>query len=158
MDVASSRTSVSARVWSPPQRGFYKLNIDGSWISLGDAGAGGIIRCNKGKWHIGFSMQIKTLEPASAELLAIMEGLNTAWERGTGFLELETDAQALTYMIQNPLYYNHHLLSNIIRDVSELLQKDWQVTVLRVKRIANKIAHGLADIGRNSQQDDLVLL
>ncbi|XP_021747148.1 uncharacterized protein LOC110712998 [Chenopodium quinoa] len=101
-------------------------------------------------------MSIKTLGAASAELLAIREGLNTAWERGIRFLELETDAQALTYMIQNPHFYMDHQLFNIINDVSQLLKREWQVTVLHFKRSANKIAHGLAEIGRGMTDDDIL--
>uniref|UniRef100_A0A803LAN4 RNase H type-1 domain-containing protein n=1 Tax=Chenopodium quinoa TaxID=63459 RepID=A0A803LAN4_CHEQI len=69
-------------------------------------------------------MKIKTLGPASSELLALREGLTTAWERGIRFLELETDAQALTYMLQNHLYYMDHHLANITNDVTQLLNRD----------------------------------
>lgn len=74
-DAASSNRCTSPRVCSPPQQGYYKLNTNGSWLSLGEAGAGGLIRCYKGKWQIGYSMKIKTLGPASFVLIAIREGL-----------------------------------------------------------------------------------
>ncbi|XP_021765748.1 uncharacterized protein LOC110730268 isoform X1 [Chenopodium quinoa] len=152
--IASSSKS-SPRVWSPPQRGYYKLNTDASWISLGAAGAGGLIRCQQGKWQIGFSVKISALGPASAELFAIKEGLSTSWARGIRFLELETDAQALKYMLENPLYYIDHELSNFINDIVKLLQREWSVTILHVKRQSNKLAHGLAQIGRLQPDDDV---
>uniref|UniRef100_A0A803MR11 RNase H type-1 domain-containing protein n=1 Tax=Chenopodium quinoa TaxID=63459 RepID=A0A803MR11_CHEQI len=37
------------------------------------------------------------------ELLAIKEGLAACWARGIRYLELKTDAQALKYMLENPL-------------------------------------------------------
>ncbi|XP_021728702.1 uncharacterized protein LOC110695776 [Chenopodium quinoa] len=151
---SAAAASSSPRFWSPPQRGYYKLNTDASWINLGVAGAGGVIRCHSGKWQIGFAMRIKALRPASTELLAIKEGLITCYARGIRFLELETDVQAVKYMLENPIYYIDHELCNIINDVVSLLNKDWSVTILHVKHQANKLAHGLAEIGRSRTDDD----
>lgn len=43
-----SSSSQPARVWAPPQKTFYKLNTDGSWIDIDNAGGGGVLRCEKG--------------------------------------------------------------------------------------------------------------
>ncbi|XP_021770376.1 uncharacterized protein LOC110734517 isoform X2 [Chenopodium quinoa] len=63
-------------------KGYFKVNTDGSWLATDNAGAGGIIRCDKGKWQLGFTTKIKTL---GAELIAIREGLALAWDRQIKF-------------------------------------------------------------------------
>lgn len=49
-EVASSSNMMidQPRAWAPPQKGCYKLNTDGSWVSINNAGGGGVIRCKKG--------------------------------------------------------------------------------------------------------------
>ncbi|XP_021760909.1 uncharacterized protein LOC110725749 [Chenopodium quinoa] len=42
LDSPSSSTSQNPRLWAPPQRGLFKLNTDGSWISVDNAGGGGL--------------------------------------------------------------------------------------------------------------------
>lgn len=104
-EASSSENLPAPRKWAPPQTSFFKLNTDGSWIDIDNAEGGGVIHCDKGLWHIGFSIHFKALGPASAELTAIKEGLLIAWERKISHLELETDAAALKYMLENPKGY-----------------------------------------------------
>uniref|UniRef100_A0A803LFT2 RNase H type-1 domain-containing protein n=1 Tax=Chenopodium quinoa TaxID=63459 RepID=A0A803LFT2_CHEQI len=68
-----------------------------------------------------------------------------------------TDAQALCYMLENPKAYMDHQLAVITKDVADLLQRQWSITLLHVKRSANKIAHGLASIGKEQSDDGVVL-
>ncbi|XP_021722443.1 uncharacterized protein LOC110689927 isoform X1 [Chenopodium quinoa] len=89
---------------------------------------------------------------ASAELLTIREGLLTSWDREIKFLELETVVEALGKMLNNPNSFRDHGLGNIIRDVAELLQRNWSVTVLHASRTINFVAHRLAPIGRTKVQ------
>lgn len=93
-------------------------------------------------------MKFKTIGPASAELLAIKEGLLIAWGRKITNLELEIDAEILKKMLEKPEDYHDHQLGAILVDVSALLKREWSVTILHVKRDINGVAHELADIGR----------
>ena len=147
-EASSSANPPSPRKWAPPQVSFFKLNTDGSWIDIDNAGGGGVIRCDRGLWHIGFSSRFKSLGPASAELTAVKEGLLIAWERKITHLELEIDAAALKYMLENPKGYQDHHLAPIIKDIVSLLKRNWCVSLLHVKRDVNQVAHGLAEIGR----------
>uniref|UniRef100_A0A803N9H4 RNase H type-1 domain-containing protein n=1 Tax=Chenopodium quinoa TaxID=63459 RepID=A0A803N9H4_CHEQI len=153
VEATSSRSNPSPRTWAPPPVGFYKINTDGSWIDINNDGAGGVLRCHKRKWQIGFSMRLNTVGPVSAVLLAIREGLSTAWERQIRFVQLEIDAKALKYMLENPTRYMDDKLAAIIGDISKLLAKEWVVNILHVKRTGNKIAHGLANLGRRLPED-----
>ncbi|XP_021715729.1 uncharacterized protein LOC110683645 [Chenopodium quinoa] len=93
-------------------------------------------------------MKFNALTTASAELLAIREGLLTAWDKKIKFLELETDVDALTKMLKGPKLYEDSDLGNVIRDVDSLLQRDWTVTIFHASREVNFVADKLATMGR----------
>ncbi|XP_021764620.1 uncharacterized protein LOC110729219 [Chenopodium quinoa] len=71
LDRPCSSSNQVSRMWAPPHKGYHKLNTYGSWINVDNAGGGGVIRCEKGLWIIGFAMKFNALTAASAELLAI---------------------------------------------------------------------------------------
>uniref|UniRef100_A0A803MQV0 RNase H type-1 domain-containing protein n=1 Tax=Chenopodium quinoa TaxID=63459 RepID=A0A803MQV0_CHEQI len=129
MDSAASSSSSASRIWAPPHRGYFKLNTDGSWMNLENAGGGGVIRCQKGLWQDGFAVNFNVASATSAKLLAIREGLLIAWKRKIEILELETDADALSKMLKNPEAFLDNDLGNIIRDVAALLNRNWKVTI-----------------------------
>uniref|UniRef100_A0A803LHF6 RNase H type-1 domain-containing protein n=1 Tax=Chenopodium quinoa TaxID=63459 RepID=A0A803LHF6_CHEQI len=138
------------RLWAPPQKGFHKLNTDGSWISVDNAGGGGggVIRCDKGIWVAGFASKFNALSAATAELLAIRDGLLLAWDKRIRFLELETDADSLSKMLKDPKSFEDGDLGNIIRDVASLLQRDWEVIVFHANKCVNFVDDRLATMGR----------
>uniref|UniRef100_A0A803MG71 RNase H type-1 domain-containing protein n=1 Tax=Chenopodium quinoa TaxID=63459 RepID=A0A803MG71_CHEQI len=143
-------------MWAPPQKGYHKLNTDGSWMCVDNAGGGGVIRCDKGIWLTGFTMKFNALfvgfekcgERFKKAKGAIREGLLTAWNKKVRFLELETDAQALSKMLKYPKSFEDHDLGNLIRDVASLLERDWIVTVFHASRSVNFVADRLAVMGR----------
>uniref|UniRef100_A0A803N1R8 RNase H type-1 domain-containing protein n=1 Tax=Chenopodium quinoa TaxID=63459 RepID=A0A803N1R8_CHEQI len=61
-------------MWDPPQKGYHKLNTDGSWMSVDTVGIGGVIRCEKGIWVTGYAMKFIDVCAAAVELLTIKEG------------------------------------------------------------------------------------
>lgn len=63
---------------SPLPLGWFKLNVDGSFIESTNAiGFGGLIRSNTGEWVAGFSSYDG--DTFLAELMAIKHGLLLAW-------------------------------------------------------------------------------
>uniref|UniRef100_A0A803N8C2 RNase H type-1 domain-containing protein n=1 Tax=Chenopodium quinoa TaxID=63459 RepID=A0A803N8C2_CHEQI len=130
------------------KRKCFKLNTDGSWMNLDNAGGGGVIRCAKGLWQEGFSINFNAMSAASSELLAIREGLLTARKRRIQFLDLETDADALTKMLKNPYSFKDHDQGNIIKNVASILDRYWNVTIFHAKRTVNLVDDRLATIGR----------
>uniref|UniRef100_A0A803M6Z1 RNase H type-1 domain-containing protein n=1 Tax=Chenopodium quinoa TaxID=63459 RepID=A0A803M6Z1_CHEQI len=146
---SASSSTLATRKWGPPQKGYHKLNTYGSWISVDNAGGGGVIRCEKGLWVTGYAMRFNALSADAAELMAIREGLLTAWGKGIKFLELETDADALTRMLKDPKSFEDGDLGNLIRDVASLLERQWTVQVFHISRSINEVADKLAFMGRN---------
>uniref|UniRef100_A0A803NDT3 RNase H type-1 domain-containing protein n=1 Tax=Chenopodium quinoa TaxID=63459 RepID=A0A803NDT3_CHEQI len=76
------------RTRAPPQQGCFKLNTNRSWMNLGNAGGGGVIRCDKGIWQEGFALNFNAITSTSGELIAIREGLLMAWKRNITHLDL----------------------------------------------------------------------
>uniref|UniRef100_A0A803N9G1 RNase H type-1 domain-containing protein n=1 Tax=Chenopodium quinoa TaxID=63459 RepID=A0A803N9G1_CHEQI len=139
----SSSNQALRLMWASAHKGYYELNTDGSWMSVDNAGGGGVIRCDKGLWIIGYTMKFNALTTASTVLLAIREGLLTAWSKNIKFLELETDADALIKMLKDPKLFEDSDLGNVMKDVASLLQRDWSVTIFHASREVNFVACGL---------------
>ncbi|KAL2899077.1 Protein ALP1-like [Bienertia sinuspersici] len=85
----------------PPQPGFYKLNIDGSWKDISKAGGGGVIRRDNGTWFMGFSSKYHSLSPLAAELQALRDGLLLAKQFQLTKVEVETDAKTILPLLED---------------------------------------------------------
>ena len=60
--------------WTPPQQGWYTLNIDRCWQEKANiAGSGGLLRDHKGIWLRGFSIKLGhyTIEELSLHLITL---------------------------------------------------------------------------------------
>lgn len=149
-EVASSSSSLAIppRTCAPPQHNFFKLNTDGSWVSINNVGGGGVIRCDKGNQQIDFSLKFKTIGPDPAELLAIKKGLFIAWGRKNHQFGTGNGRPSSQKMPENPLDYHDDQTSSIIIDLATLLKRNWNVIILHVNSSVNGVDHGLADIGR----------
>ncbi|XP_010666966.1 uncharacterized protein LOC104884068 [Beta vulgaris subsp. vulgaris] len=131
--------------WKPPRSGFLKLNTDGAWKpDWTKAGAGGVFRNATGDWEFGFSKKVDAGLAEAAELMAIREGLQIAWDRNFHNLEVECDAKGVIKLLSSPLEAENHPLGVIIMDICILLIMDWKVDFLHIKRDGNRVAHRLA--------------
>ncbi|XP_021775768.1 uncharacterized protein LOC110739627 [Chenopodium quinoa] len=146
---SSSSTDSITRKWAPPHKGHFKLNTDGSWMALDNAGGGGVMRCEKGLWQVGFAINFNAMSAAAAELLAIKEGLLIVWARDIKQLELEIDAEALKMMLEDPDAFKNHDLGNAISDVVSIICRNWKVSIFHVNRSINCVADKLAAMGRS---------
>uniref|UniRef100_A0A7C8ZGN9 RNase H type-1 domain-containing protein n=1 Tax=Opuntia streptacantha TaxID=393608 RepID=A0A7C8ZGN9_OPUST len=65
--------------WVPPSEGWVALNTDGAARgNPGPAGAGGVIRGERGEWIAGFSEHLGRCSSLKAELRAVLRGLRLA--------------------------------------------------------------------------------
>lgn len=135
----------------PPAKGFMKLNTDGAWKGIDNAGGGGVIRKENGEWFLGYSTKFNAKTPLAAELLALREGLSLAKTFDVDNLEVETDADSLIFMLDtstvNP--YPHHELVAVIEEVRALMNGSWKLEVRHIPRHKNLVAHGLAAFAMN---------
>ncbi|XP_056695682.1 uncharacterized protein [Spinacia oleracea] len=130
--------------WYPPTYDYLKLNVDGSWKDLNEAGGGGVFRGVSGNWYMGFSSKYDASLPLAAELYAIREGLTMAVDYDIQNLELETDATILIKLLHNLDDTYHHELSPVINDVACLMSRFRSIEFTYIPRSTNKVAHCLA--------------
>ncbi|KAJ1415874.1 Ribonuclease H domain [Sesbania bispinosa] len=80
-----------------------------------------------------------------AELLALKQGLELAWEKGHRRLIVETDSLEAIHLVNSP--NNHNLYcGDVVRHIQQMLRKDWQIQCTHVMREANLIADYLAKL------------
>lgn len=109
--------------WLPPTHPTIKVNVgDSSLGNLGRVGYGGLLRNNLGEWLCGFFYNL------TAEVFAIIHGLELSWSIGYRDIMLESDSKcALDLLaIDNPL----HPLSPLLAHIHGLLSRDWRVCIL----------------------------
>ncbi|CAL1391272.1 unnamed protein product [Linum trigynum] len=88
--------------WTPPSRGWVKLNLDGaSNGNPGLAGAGGVLRDEAGQWISGFVAKIGEASAVLAELWAFYYGLELAWKAGCRTVMIESDSQLAIHLIHD---------------------------------------------------------
>ncbi|KMT09347.1 hypothetical protein BVRB_6g134410 [Beta vulgaris subsp. vulgaris] len=126
---------------------FLKLNVDGAWKEEWQmAGIGGVFRDKKGKWKFGFAKKIEAISPEAAELLAIREGLQIAWDCCYPKMEVECDALGVVQLLAKPTEATNHPLGIVISDINILIARDWCVEFIHSRRESNMVAHGLAAV------------
>ena len=133
--------------WSKPLPGWHKLNTDG--VSLGNqskACSGGLIRDNEGRWIRGYSRSIGHMTSVMAELWALRDGLNLAFQLGIRWLEVELDAKVIVEMLNNANSTNIKF-SPLVFYYRSLIARFTQVRVAHVYREVNKCADFLAKKG-----------
>ena len=120
--LSSSRYIVQVR-WEKPQRGWVRLNTDGSALgNLGRAGCGSIIPNEHGDWLGGFSRNIGVTTSFIAELWALRDGLILCHNLNFHAIVIHTDAQAIVEAIKNASYSNH-IVMPIVDDCRQLISQ-----------------------------------
>ena len=113
---------------APPPPPYITLNTDGSALSNpGIAGVGGILRDHLGHWIADFSLHLGIATNNTAELAAVRQGLDMAWQLGFKFIWLETDFNVvLTWLTTTNVSYPTNMIS-LICDCRNLKDRDWVV-------------------------------
>ena len=111
----------------------------------------------KCKWLIGTAHNIGRCSSLQAELLALIDGLELAWNEGHMFVKVEVDCLlALNLLKQEGKQVN--VFSSFIRQILSLFGRDWQIEIQHVYREGNKCADYLAtyalqlEVGRHLLQ------
>lgn len=138
--------------WEKPQRGWFKLNTDGSALgNPGKAGAGGLIRNDEGEWVKGFTRSIGLASPIMAELWGLRDGLVLAYDLHISNLVINVDCKALIYLIQDHSKDNF-VLSAIADECRQLLQRFNDFHFLHCRRETNQAADWIAKQACNQLQ------
>ena len=136
----------------PPLIPYLKLNTDRRALgNPGLAGARRVLRDHKGQWISGFSLRGGFATNNMAELAAVRQGLEMAWNKGYKLLHLELDSKVvLSWLTNHNINYPTNMLP-LICDCRNLLHQEWKVHVHHVYREANGCTDLLAKRGTRQQ-------
>ena len=133
--------------WERPNRGWHKLNTDGS--SLGNPGLAsgwGILRNEVGGWIRAFIRKIGLTTSFVAELWALRDGLSMCVDMQIPALEVELDAKVVADLMNNTTSLNADFAA-IVADCRQLLSQIPQVKVSHCYREVNRCVDALARLG-----------
>lgn len=113
------RTIIS---WKAPKQGWCKLNIDGIFSQVEEAGCEGMIHGDCGEWLKGYTLKLVVADVAEAKAWGVIEGLELCWDLGLRKIDVESDALEIVEAIKkNALIVDNRYVTMRMR---ELLKKD----------------------------------
>ncbi|MED6173930.1 hypothetical protein PIB30_064327 [Stylosanthes scabra] len=90
-----------------------------------------------------------------AEIRAILQGLEIAWEKGHKLLVVETESKGAMDLIMNPPL-RHHILSRHLKRIRSIVNRNWTVKFNHQLREANKVADKLSNFALDTQKRALI--
>jgi ribonuclease HI len=138
--------------WAAPAEGNLKVNVDAGWdTSTKHAGLGIISRDHQGRvmgteWK--FIPWCTFAE--EAEVLACLEGLKHAINLQGAAVTVETDCARVVNVISEANKDNSPSWC-VYLECKELLKIYRHIRVAKVDRLCNKVAHGLAQLGKKGE-------
>lgn len=135
-----TRISISI-AWTPPPRGTYKLNTDGSCLdNPGNGGVWDMIRNSNGDWGLGFAQYFSYATNNLMELLALIQGLQLVLQHRLLPIHVNIDFEEIIEMLQQGnLVYNPPL-----HECRLLLGKLGPTIIQHCYREENLVADALA--------------
>lgn len=145
--------------WRVPSNGFLKINVDGSYRDADSVmGGGGLLRSSTSTWVGGFMLQARDGNPLMAEASAMRAGLLFSWDNDVRRLICESDCLELVKMVTDHVRAQVLIHGSILRDIWEVLDRDWQVHVCWCSRESNSAADWLARRGSWLSMEGLSVL
>ncbi|OMO82140.1 hypothetical protein COLO4_23207 [Corchorus olitorius] len=134
--------------WRKPQRGFVKINFDGSYLAVMNQGSfGALARDEDGQVLGAIAGQIVMVADAfSAECLAAIKAVN--WAKDMGFRQVEIEGDALSIIRKvNAVVPDFSPIGPYIADLKFLSSLFISCIFLHVRRDGNAVAHALTSLG-----------
>jgi len=136
-------------LWRPPEEGWIKINVDGSYVeTTSQASAGVIIRDHNGHVLVSawrFLFHCSSAE--EAELLACREGLLLAHHWCNGPVIMESDCSSCLAALGNQRI-DRSIHASLVQDVKMIMTMLENVCLVKVTREQNRVAHELAQHAR----------
>ncbi|GAU38238.1 hypothetical protein TSUD_145930 [Trifolium subterraneum] len=142
------RKNVVAHIrWTCPQQGYLCLNNDGA-VKKGNqqAGCGGVVRDNSGKWVCGFAKVLGSCSAYVAELWGIYEEIKIANDRNLMRIEIQVDSKATLQCFTSSKTGNIRG-RKLVRIIREVIDQGMKVQFNHVYKKANKVADWLTNVG-----------
>ncbi|KAJ1437578.1 Ribonuclease H domain [Sesbania bispinosa] len=101
---------------------------------------GGVLRDSSGTWICGCSSKEGDGTVLRAELLAILCGLLMAWDKGLCKVLCESDSPEVVHLLHLELIPESTPYKDLLLEIRNLLQKNWDVSLAHVVRETNYVA------------------
>lgn len=130
--------------WTPPPRGWYKINFDGSVYNDGSrrASIGGVIRDGAGRVVLAFAEQTEHSTVGIVEARAMIRGLQLARELGLQRVMVEGDDLVLVQLLRGEETQTRIPVA-MQEEIIRLLRCFSERDVRHVYREGNQVAHTL---------------
>ncbi|KAK1699604.1 hypothetical protein QYE76_016301 [Lolium multiflorum] len=133
--------------WLPPEEGMAKLNTDGSFVSMNEAGEGMVLRDHTGTVICAAMRNLRYCNDATdAELAAIEDGIAWALNWTELGFTVETDCAEAIQLIRDDTP-NTSIYAARVQVIREMM-RERDVVVVKISREANRASHELAKLGR----------
>lgn len=130
--------------WSEPPTEWVKVNVDGSALgNPGQSAAGGLCHDKDGNWLFGFNIKMGNGSAYQAEVFAIWQGLQLAWDRGFERVIIESDSAMAIHQIMKPIEQASHW-DPIVQKCKDLLARNWECVLKKIYREGNTCADVMA--------------
>lgn len=140
-----AHSNLRRKKWTRPPNNVLKLNVDGSFRLENMAGSWGfLIRDSDGDLVLAGRGRVDNLLSAfPSELIACLQGLQSAADLGIGHLILESDAQEVVSAL-NSTVYDDSVLRHLIEEIKFQARLNFNSFVcVHVNRSCNQAAHEL---------------
>ena len=142
--------SPGATLWTAPPEGSLKANVDAGWDSTSkNAGLGIIVRDHLGRTFLTEWKYISTCASAEeSEMLALLAGLKHLIDLGCGPATIESDCLRAVQTVTG----NTDDRSGgwaLFAEARDLLRIYQDISVRKVDRVSNGVAHVLAQLGKS---------
>lgn len=139
--------------WEKPEKGWTKLNFDGSSKGKANkASIGGVFRNHKAEFILGYAESIGRANSTIAELAALRRGLELVLENGWNDVWLEGDAKTLIDIIAKRRQVKSSEVQRHVSDINLIILELDNCLVTHVYREGNRAADKFAQIGHHMKK------
>ncbi|KAM0825040.1 hypothetical protein ACQ4PT_069820 [Festuca glaucescens] len=141
----SRKLSTEKEIWTPPNEGSVKVNVDAAFSPMsGTAAIGAVARNDQGVVVAALSAPISACNDVEeAEARAILEGLQMASDLKLKYVTLESDS-ALAVAASNDTTRNHSQHWSVYKDIGLAKSLISSCSISYTRRKLNTLAHDLA--------------
>jgi ribonuclease HI len=138
-----------ASEWRLPEQGWAKINVDADWdANSGVAGLGAVARDHTGRVLLSVWKHVAVCASAEeAEVLAMLEGLRLAELHIDKPAIVESDCLRVVQVLTTNTE-DRSVCWSLYKEAKDMMIGVPDVQICKIGRSSNKVAHGLAQMGK----------
>lgn len=142
--------------WEKPEKGWTKLNYDGSCMcKTGKSSIGGIFRDHNAEFLLGYAESIGQSNSTVAELAALVRGLEIVQENGWTHIWLEGDSKSLVDIIAKRKEVKCRQVQMQVERINLIIPEMENCIVTHIYREGNRAADKFAQMGHQLKKPQI---